>query len=452
MDPPAYLTIHITFSLLPPLSTLHAHLQHHTIRFRVYTISQTFFTIVQKLKSFIAVPSIFRYSDPTPMLSSTDALALTVEAGLLLDQMIDLSAEGKSEPIPDEWIDEFEKLEFMIARITKEDDGEPETPCPNPRETDVGESPESMRTRFGMDSVFSTPRRDDSMSSVEDELPEYLCINGKYEGEEEEEEEDALDLAEEMRRVTLADEREVKVKVEEEEYDGVLDPALITITPNHEEVQVKEEEDDYELNEESLDPALRRLTQDHQAVEVKQEEEEFEMDEGLRETDNECQQNNPHFEGAMLDELDESVLDDSFENTHESIDDEGHPTNVSLDMDDEFDLEKELLHDDNRIFEQYHAITTPPRETSDEIDNSPFFARVIAEIEDLEPLETLAVASVDDIEDKEYVNGEMEVRESEDAEYEEIREGGDSEDEEGDADTPMRVEIRTSSPLFDDQQ
>src|SRR5271155_4263559 len=244
MDPPAYLTIHITFSLLPPLSTLHAHLQHHTIRFRVYTISQTFSTIIQKLKSFISVPSIFRPHLPTPPdLTTSDALALTVEAGLLLDQMIDLSAEGKSDPIPDDWIDEFEKLEFMIARITKEDDGEPETPCPNYRDGEVGESPESMRTRFGVDSVFSTPRREeDSMSSVEEELPEYLCVDGKYE-------EEGFDLAEEMRRVTLLDgEVEVEVKVEEEEYEGLLDPMLRTIIRD-DEVQVKEEEEEEEFNE-----------------------------------------------------------------------------------------------------------------------------------------------------------------------------------------------------------
>src|SRR5277367_3478560 len=144
MDPPAYLTIHITFSLLPPLSTLHSHLQLYTIRFRVYNISQTFFSIIQKLKSFISVPSIFHTPTPHPELSTTDALALTVEAGLLLDQMIDISVEGESEPIPDVWIDEFEKLEFMIARITKEDDGVPETPCPNfaTREVGGGESPE----------------------------------------------------------------------------------------------------------------------------------------------------------------------------------------------------------------------------------------------------------------------------------------------------------------------
>src|SRR5438046_4152856 len=101
--------IHITCSLLPPLSTLHAHLQVYKVRFRVLYISQTFFSILSTLKSFISVPSIFsrERNYDTNEISATEALALTVEAGLLLDRMIDISVEEKGLPIPDEWIDEF---------------------------------------------------------------------------------------------------------------------------------------------------------------------------------------------------------------------------------------------------------------------------------------------------------------------------------------------------------
>ena len=101
--------------------------------------------------------------------------------------MIDISVEEKGLPIPDEWIDEFEKIEQMVGRITKED-MEPETPCPPSvmwTESPI-ESPESNRrehTRSSIvESVFSSPRSerlDDSMSSIENDLPTHLHVKHK---------------------------------------------------------------------------------------------------------------------------------------------------------------------------------------------------------------------------------------------------------------------------------
>ena len=419
MDPPAYLTIHITFSLLPPLSTLHAQLQIYTIRFRVYTISQTFFTILQNLKSYISVPIRFHLSS-NPKLSATDALALTVEAGLLLDQMIDLSAEGKSDPIPDDWIDEFEKLEFMIARITKED-GEPETPCPGLR---MGESPESMRTlstRFsGLDSVFSTPRREDSMSSVEEELEGLLRSKGKHELQDEVE--GKFDLAEEMTRINLTN-KDPKVKHQEAEMDeGLLDPALKDVMPIHldeEGVKIKQE-DEEDLPEPLIDAdRLPDNTEFQSATIGKQGKEST-----IEDTESPSADGNQEIDGVEI--------------THaDAIMDKIH--------DEEFDLEEELLRDDNRIFEEYHAISTPPRESNGEIDHSPFLARVIAELEDLEPLESLSLlpdeGSDDDLE-----------RVTDLHTFQPHERDIDSDDEFDVDETSMKVQIRTSSPLFDNHE
>ena len=131
------------------------------------------------------------------------------------------------------------------------------------------------------------------MSSVEEELPDYLCVDRKYE-------EEGFYLAEEMRRVALGD-GEVEVKVEEEEFEGLLDPMLRAIS--REEVEVKEEEDEFEFDGGLLDPALRTMTQYYEQVEVKQEEEgEYEI-EGLRDTE----QDDTHYEDGILHETDESV-------------------------------------------------------------------------------------------------------------------------------------------------
>lgn len=233
LHPPAYLTIHITFSLLPPLSTLHAHLQVYKVRFRVWDISQTFFSIITTLKSFITIPSIFSREENSTsnseIISATEALALTVEAGLLLDRMIDISVDEKGLPIPDEWIDEFERIEQTIGRITKEDI-EPETPCPVLwTESPMELSPEiSRHTRSSIvESIFSSPRSerlDDSMSSIEDDLPSHLRVkHGEDEDEDagdlnerEGSEDDDFDLAEELRR---DDER-----VFEKEYHVIATP------------------------------------------------------------------------------------------------------------------------------------------------------------------------------------------------------------------------------------
>ena len=194
LHPPAYLTIHITLSLLPPLSTLYAHLQVYKVRFRIYDISLTFFSILSTLKSFIAVPSIFSRPPPTDSntddtafssssLSATEACALTVEAGLLLDRMIDVSSDGKGMPIPDEWIDEFERIERVIEQVAQqEEDAVVQTPSPAVRppitDTPVTDSPEGRRGSV-VDSLFSvsprSQRMEDSLSSIEDELGEgYL--------------------------------------------------------------------------------------------------------------------------------------------------------------------------------------------------------------------------------------------------------------------------------------
>src|ERR1700733_9178747 len=103
-----------------------------------------------------------------------------------------------------------------------------------------------------------------------------------------------------MTRVTLVD-GEVKVKVEDEKYEGLLDPMLSTITRD-DEVQVKEEEDEFEFDGGLLDPSLRTITQYHEEVQVKQEEEEFEMEQGL--DTNNAEQDNTHYEDGILDETD----------------------------------------------------------------------------------------------------------------------------------------------------
>jgi Growth-Arrest-Specific Protein 2 Domain len=135
MDPPAYLTMHITFSLLPPLATLHGLLHIYSVRFRVWEISLAFFALVTQLKSFVCIPTLslspFTSQEPSTSsvsLTTTEALAMTVEAGILLDRMIDLSAEHKSSPIPETWIDEFEQLERMVGILVQPE--EHETPSP----------------------------------------------------------------------------------------------------------------------------------------------------------------------------------------------------------------------------------------------------------------------------------------------------------------------------------
>ena len=373
--------------------------------------------------------------------------------------MIDISVEGKSEPIPDIWIDEFEKLEYMIAKITKEDDGVPETPCPNFAAREVGggggggESPESMRTLSmrigggGVDSVFSTPRRgEDSMSSVEEELPEYLRVNGKYE-EEEEGEGRGFDLAEEMRRVAIADDDGVRIKQEEEEYEGFLDPQLRMMNDYREDVEIKQEEEDIAFDQGLLDPALFQNHDTH----IKQEDEDFEFDGVL--PDITKVYDDRQFESAIYGNDDHNI-----ENGEESMEgDEHEQANLDTDIvaDNDLDLEEELLRDDNRIFEEYHAIATPPHEPNNEHDHSPFLARIIAELEDLEPLETLTESYSLDPEDgpvdtEDHIDG---IKRDGDDFHHSLESDAESDDEgfNGGQELSTRVEIRTSSPLFEHQ-
>ena len=175
----------------------------YRVRFRVWDISQTFFNIVTQLKSYITVPRLFSSDKSKETLTSTEALTLTVEAGILLDRMIDISLEEKGQPIPEEWIDEFERVERMVTKYAKED-LEPETPCPPDTKVDVLPEVEIMTmkrdfTRSSIvESVFdSSPRSmrmDDSMSSIDDDLPEHLII--KEDSERNEAEEDPEEVFE----------------------------------------------------------------------------------------------------------------------------------------------------------------------------------------------------------------------------------------------------------------
>ena len=329
--------IHITFSLLPPLSALHAYLQVYKVRFRVWDISQSFLSILSTLMEYITVPRLFSSNPPKDTITSTEALALTIEGGILLDRMIDISVEEKGLPIPEEWIDEFEKLEQMVNKIAK-DDLEPETPCPTDPKmecTDVG-----MKRDFTMsslvESVFDTSPRstrlDDSLSSIEDTLPEHL---------------------------------RVKEDDEEDEGDGV--------------------------------------------------------------------------EG-------ESSLEDA------------------------------LQEDDSRIFEkEYHAIDSPPEGLStDRIDYSPFLARVLAELDTVEADTSGEILDSDEIpsdSDDEISGNEKTANISQDHDVEIMRQttisddeididelydamvnANDSDDDEDDDYPPIKYEIRTSSPIFEDRE
>lgn len=391
LHPPAYLTMHITFSLLPPLSTLHAHLQVYKVRFRVWDISQTFFCIISKLKSFITVPSIFsrQQNDDTNEISITEALALTVEAGLLLDRMIDISVEQKGLPIPDEWIDEFERIEQMIGIITNEDN-EPETPSPNPIEWSEStiESPDVSvkRERSSIvDSLFSmsprSDRLDDSMSSIGDDLQAHLRVKH---------EEDTADLNGDH---GLAVENDV---------EGLSEDARGSSGGDSDQKSRRDEERGFEQNN-------------------------FER---YRDVD----------------------VQDFSEDERES-------------EEEEFDLEQELKRDDERVFEkEYHAISTPPEQEVGEVDNSPFLARVIAELEELDPFESLPAQIIEHgaVSENSDENEDVRVQQDRklidddevdiDALFEAMINGDDSDEEYQFESSPMRSEIRTSSPNFDDQE
>lgn len=236
LHPPAYLAIHITFSLLPPLSTLSSHLEVYKARFRVWDISRLFFSILTNLKAFITVPSVCLHTtDDTSKISATEALALSVEAGLLLDQMIDISVEQKCNPIPDEWIDEFETTERKIQEIARDEFDRPQTPSliltePWMEEFSEGaESPEVPLKReltafSAADSVFSASPRseklDDSISSIEDDLPQRVKPEHNLDEElrivEVEREEREFDLQEAL--------REDDERIFDEQYNPTVTP------------------------------------------------------------------------------------------------------------------------------------------------------------------------------------------------------------------------------------
>ena len=364
---------------------MHAHLQVYKVRFRVWDISQTFFSIISTLKSFISVPSIFsrQQNDDTNEISSTEALALTVEAGLLLDRMIDISVEEKGLPIPDEWIDEFERIEQMIGRITQEDN-EPETPSPNPIEWSEStmESPDvsvKRETSSIADSLFSmSPRSDrleDSMSSIGDHLPAHLRV--KHEED-----------------IGLAVENDV---------EGLSEDARGSSGDGDSDQKWRREEGRvFEKNtfKRYRDDDVRDFSEDERDSE-----------------------------------------------------------------EEEFNLEKELKRDDERVFEkEYHAISTPPELEVGEVDNSPFLARVIAELEELDPFESLPTQiceqgamseNSDENENTGIQQNRMMINDDEvniDALYEAMINSDDSDDEHQFESSRMRGEIRTSSPNFDDQE
>ena len=308
LQPPAYLTIHITFSLLPPLSTLYAHLQVYKVRFRIYDISLPFFSILSTLKSFISVPSLFSRPPPTDpnaectafnssSLSATEACALTVEAGLLLDRMIDISLDGKGMPIPDEWIDEFERIERVVGHIARqEEDAVLQTPSPAIRppitDTLVADSPEGRRGSV-IDSVFSvsprSQRMEDSLSSIEDDLEEVHVKEEETEPEAVEGDEGAkkgkeFDLEEALReddeRVFAKEYHSISPPVVEDEGTVDHSPFLERVIAEMEELHpfhtiqetssnealeedYREEESDKETEEEENDIPKQEIQGEH---------------------------------------------------------------------------------------------------------------------------------------------------------------------------------------------
>jgi hypothetical protein len=304
--------------------------------------------------------------------------------------MIDISVEEKGLPIPEEWIDEFERIEQMVRRIAN-DDNEPETPSPNVIEWSEStmESPDisTKRERSSIvDSLFSmsprSERLDDSMSSIGDDIPVHL--RAKHE-------EDISEFSEDV-GLTI-----------ENDVEGLSEDARGSSGDGDSDQKSRREEEPV-----------------------------FERNDFERYRDVDCQ--------------------DFSEDERDS-------------EEEEFNLEQELKRDDERVFEkEYHAIPTPPELEIGEVDHSPFLARVIAELEELDPFESLPMQIVergavsensDDNDDVEVQQNQRIVDDNEvdiDALYEAMINGDNSDEEYQFESSPMRGEIRTSSPNFEDQE
>jgi len=180
--------------------------------------------------------------------SKTEILALTFEAGLLLDKMIDISIEQKGDPIPDTWIDEFEGVERIVGSMIRYNlDEDPstgivDTPSPphvqesSSAEVVLVESPvlvikrDGTRSSFG-ESLFEfsvgSARLDDSMSSIEeDDLPEHLVMVDKPENDLSVQQESISDEeGHDERDFNLEDElRRDEERIFEKDYHAIATP------------------------------------------------------------------------------------------------------------------------------------------------------------------------------------------------------------------------------------